>query len=203
KQEPADEADAVRRLMELRRYADEDLKRKLEPVTGVAAVKVGGGLEDEIQVDIDQRKLAQLGLSLDQVIERLEQENVNLSGGRLEEGSQRYLVRTVNQFATVEQMREMLLTTAGGGASASSTGENRQLMTAILGSRDPNVIAALRSDGGGANVATVRLKDVANVYQGYKEREAVIRSAGHEAVELAVYKEGDANTVSTADALEA
>jgi len=202
KQEGGSEADAVRRLMELRRYADEDLKRKLEPVSGVAAVKVGGGLEDEIQVDIDQRRLAQLGLSLDSVIQRLQQENVNLSGGRLEEGSQRYLVRTVNQFATVEQMREMLLTTASGSSTTSSTGENRQLMSAILGSSDPNVIAALRSDGS-SSAPSVRLKDVARVSQGYKEREAVIRSAGHEAVELAVYKEGDANTVATADALEA
>ncbi|WP_299346925.1 efflux RND transporter permease subunit [uncultured Pseudoxanthomonas sp.] len=201
KQEAGNDADAIRRLMELRRYADEDLKRKLEPVAGVAAVKVGGGLEDEIQVDIDQRKLAQLGLSLDAVIQRLQQENVNLSGGRLEEGSQRYLVRTVNQFATVEQMREMLLTTAAGASSSSSTGTNQQLMTAILGSSDPNVIAALRSDTSGG-APSVRLKDVADVRQGYKEREAVIRSAGHEAVELAIYKEGDANTVSTADALE-
>ena len=201
KQEAGNDADAIRRLMELRRYADEDLKRKLEPVAGVAAVKVGGGLEDEIQVDIDQRKLAQLGLSLDTVIQRLQQENVNLSGGRLEEGSQRYLVRTVNQFATVEQMREMLLTTAAGSSSGSSTGTNQQLMTAILGSSDPNVIAALRSDTSGG-APSVRLKDVADVRQGYKEREAVIRSAGHEAVELAIYKEGDANTVSTADALE-
>ena len=201
KQEAGNDADAIRRLMELRRYADEDLKRKLEPVAGVAAVKVGGGLEDEIQVDIDQRKLAQLGLSLDAVIQRLQQENVNLSGGRLEEGSQRYLVRTVNQFATVEQMREMLLTTAAGASSSSSTGTNQQLMTAILGSSDPNVIAALRSDTRGG-APSVRLKDVADVRQGYKEREAVIRSAGHEAVELAIYKEGDANTVSTADALE-
>ncbi|MGE4459492.1 MAG: efflux RND transporter permease subunit [Stenotrophomonas sp.] len=201
KQDGGTEADAVRRLMELRRYADDDLKRKLEPVSGVAAVKVGGGLEDEIQVDIDQRKLAQLGLSLDSVIQRLQQENVNLSGGRLEEGSQRYLVRTVNQFATVEQMREMLLNTAAG-SGASSAGENRQLMTAILGSRDPNVIAALRSDGSGGGTSPVRLKDVADVRQGYKEREAVIRAGGHEAVELAIYKEGDANTVSTADALE-
>lgn len=199
-----DDAEAVRRLMELRRYADDDLKRKLEPVSGVAAVKVGGGLEDEIQVDIDQRRLAQLGLSLDDVIERLQQENVNLSGGRLEEGSQRYLVRTVNQFADVEQMREMLLTKAGGNAeSGGSTGGNQQLMMAILGSRDPNVIAALRSDGGGGGASPVRLRDVAEVRQGYKEREAVIRSAGNEAVELAVYKEGDANTVATADALEA
>ncbi len=196
------DADAVRRLMEIRRYADDDLKRKLEPVAGVAAVKVGGGLEDEIQVDIDQRRLAQLGLSLDSVIQRLQQENVNLSGGRLEEGDQRYLVRTVNQFATVEQMREMLLTTTGSGAAA-STGTNQQLMTAILGSRDPNVIAALRSDGSGGGTSPVRLKDVADVRQGFKEREAVIRSGGHEAVELAIYKEGDANTVATADALEA
>jgi HAE1 family hydrophobic/amphiphilic exporter-1 len=203
KQDSADEGEAVRRLMELRRYADEDLKRKLEPVTGVAAVKVGGGLEDEIQVEIDQRKLAQLGLSLDSVIQRLKEENINLSGGRLEEGSQRYLVRTVNQFATVEQMREMLLTTSGGGSAGSSTGENRQLMMAILGSRDPNVIAALRGGGnGGGGSQPLRLKDVAEVHQGYKEREAVNRSAGREAVELAVYKEGDANTVSTADALE-
>jgi HAE1 family hydrophobic/amphiphilic exporter-1 len=203
KQEEGGEDDAVRRLMELRRYADEDLKRKLEPVSGVAAVKVGGGLEDEIQVDIDQRKLAQLGLSLDSVIQRLQQENVNLSGGRLEEGTQRYLVRTVNQFANVEQMREMLLTTAAGSASASGAGSNQQLMTAILGSRDPNVIAALRGDSGSAGTSPVRLKDVADVRQGYKEREAVIRAGGREAVELAIYKEGDANTVATADALEA
>ena len=52
-------------LMRLRRYADDDLKKKLEPVDGVAAVKVGGGLEDEVQVDIDQQKLAQLNLPIE------------------------------------------------------------------------------------------------------------------------------------------
>jgi HAE1 family hydrophobic/amphiphilic exporter-1 len=49
----------------------------------------------------------------------------------------------------------------------------------------------------------VRLKDVASVRQGYKEREAIIRLGGREAVELAIYKEGDANTVATAEALRA
>src|SRR5690606_20228294 len=131
------------------------------------------------------------------VIERLKQENVNLSGGRLEEGTQRYLVRTVNQFASIEQMREMLLTTAGGQSSAGSTGENRQLMLAILGSRDPTVIAALRGDGnGGGGAAPVRLKDVAEGRQGYKEREAVTRRAGREAVEMAGTTDGYANTVA-------
>src|SRR3546814_12887373 len=47
----------------------------------------------------------------------------------------------------------------------------------------------------------VRLKDVATVTQGHKEREAIIRLGGQEAVELAIYKEGDANTVATANAI--
>ncbi|HRO87837.1 MAG TPA: efflux RND transporter permease subunit, partial [Chiayiivirga sp.] len=97
-------------LMRLRRYADDELKKRLEPVAGVAAVKVGGGLEDEVQVLIDQGRLAQLRLPLDTVISRLSQENVNISAGRLEEGSQRYLVRTINQFENLEQMRDLLIT---------------------------------------------------------------------------------------------
>ncbi|WP_330946071.1 efflux RND transporter permease subunit [Thermomonas sp. LB-4] len=202
KQQPANTAEGIRQLMELRRFADDDLKRKLEPVEGVAAVKVGGGLEDEVQVDIDQRKLAQYGLSLDSVINRLAQENVNVSGGRLEEGSQRYLVRTVNQFATVQEMANMLLTTRSAGAS--SNGATEQALRLAAASGDARVMAAL-SQGGDTQAGTspLRLRDVATVRQGYKEREAIIRLNGREAVELAIYKEGDANTVSTADALEA
>ncbi len=150
-------------LMRLRRYADEELKKRLEPVDGVAAVKVAGGLEDEVQVQIDDNRLAQLNLPIGTVIDRLKQENVNISGGRIEEGSQRYLVRTVNQFSNLDQMREMLVSTLNG--------------------------------------VPIRLKDVADIGQGYKEREAIIRFKGREAVELAIYKEGDANTVAVAAAV--
>ena len=151
-------------LMALRRYAEETLKRRLEPVPGVAAVKVGGGLEDEVQVLIDQNKLAQLNLDINVVVQRLQQENVNVSGGRIEEGSQRYLVRTVNQFATLQQMRDMLVTTLNG--------------------------------------VPIHLRDIATVEQGHKEREAIIRIGSAEAVEVALYKEGDANTVAVAEAIK-
>jgi len=150
-------------LMRLRRYADDELKKRLEPVEGVAAVKVAGGLEDEVQVLIDEARLAQLNLPIGTIIERLRQENVNISGGRLEEGSQRYLVRTVNQFADLDQIREMLIATQNG--------------------------------------VPIKLRDVAEVRQSYKERQAIIRLAGREAVELAIYKEGDANTVAVATAV--
>ncbi len=149
----------------LRRFADEELKKRLDPVDGVAAVKIGGGLEDEIQVSIDQRRLAMLNLPISEVTARLSAENVNVSAGRIEEGSQRYLVRTVNQFASVAEIA--------------------------------NMVVRVDPDSG----SPVRLRDVAEVGQGYREREAIIRIDGNEAVELAIYKEGDANTVTVADAV--
>ncbi len=202
------QADTERNLTQLRRYADDDLKKKLEPVEGVAAVKVGGGLEDEIQVDIDQQKLAQLHLPIDNVINRLQQENINVSGGRLEEGSQRYLVRTVNQFATVDEIRNMLVTTSSGGNSDSANAA-AQMARVAAASGDANAMAAAASvqsasssdSTSAAGGVAVRLKDVADVRQGYKERESIIRLGGKEAVELAIYKEGDANTVASADAI--
>jgi HAE1 family hydrophobic/amphiphilic exporter-1 len=209
KGESASDAESLRQLTMLRRYADDDLKKKLEPVDGVAAVKVGGGLEDEIQVDIDQQKLSQLNLPIDTVIQRLQQENINVSGGRLEEGSQRYLVRTVNQFASVPEMREMLVTTqSAGNAAAASAAAQMAAIAAQTGSAEAMAAAAsVQSANSSSNASVaggmpVRLKDIADVRQGFKEREAIIRLAGKEAVELAIYKEGDANTVSTADAIQ-
>jgi HAE1 family hydrophobic/amphiphilic exporter-1 len=197
-------------LMRLRRYADEELKKRLEPVEGVAAVKVSGGLEDEVQVLIDQQRLAQLNLPVATVIDRLKKENVNVSGGRLEEGSQRYLVRTVNQFAGLEDMREMMVTTGGGGGGNTAAMEAAAAASRIAGS-SPEAAAAAAAAREAANASSgqgaagglpVRLRDIATVQQGYKEREAIIRIGGREAVELAVYKEGDANTVAVADAVQ-
>ena len=152
--------EGVERLKSLRRFAEDRLKTDLEAVEGSAAVKVSGGYEDEVQVLVDQQKLAQLGLSIDTVTRRIRAENVNLSGGRLEQGMQRYLVRTLNEFGSIEQMAN-----------------------SIIASRDGK---------------PVYLKDVASVTSGYKDREAITRVDGKEAIELAVYKEGDANTVQLA-----
>ena len=147
----------------LRRYSDEEIKRVLESAAGVAAVKVSGGLEDEVQINVDPAKLSQFGLSIDQVAQILEAENVNLSGGRLEEGAQQYLVRTLNQFSSVEAFESVVLSTVGG--------------------------------------TPIYLRDVADVRLGYRERETITRIDGREAVEIAVYKEGDANTVAVAGAV--
>ncbi len=199
-------------LVRLRRFADDELKKQLEPVEGVAAVKISGGLQDEIQVYIDQQKLSQLNLGIGTIIERLRAENINISGGRIEDGSQRYLVRTINQFSDVEQMRDLLITArasdAAGGAAREAADASARV-AALTGSAEALAASASAQSAasGGSNVAgggqAIRLRDIATVTQGFKEREAIIRLDGREAVELAIYKEGDANTVSVAQAVKA
>ena len=147
-------------LKALRRLAEDRIKNDIEAEEGTAAVKVSGGLEDEIQIQVDQQKLSQLGISIELIAERIRAENVNLSGGRLEEGAQRFLVRTLNEFQTVEEFADAIVANVGG--------------------------------------RPVYLRDVATVTRGHKEREAITRVNGRESVELAVYKEGDANTVQVA-----
>jgi HAE1 family hydrophobic/amphiphilic exporter-1 len=101
-------------LIALRWLAEEQVRRSLEGIEGVAAVRVTGGLEEEILVEVDEARLAQLGIPFAQVARRLEAENINLAGGILEEGDAQYVVRTVNEFADTDEMLRVVIGTAGG-----------------------------------------------------------------------------------------
>ena len=148
----------------LRIYAEEQIKRQLESVVGVASVKVGGGLENEIQVLVDQQKTSQLNITVSEIIKRLKDENVNASGGRVKDGSQEYLVRTLNQFQTLDDIRDLFI--------ANREGKN------------------------------IRLGDIATVQDSHKEPTSMNRFNGFQGVEIAIYKEGDANTVQVAQNIQ-
>lgn len=100
--------------LSLRRIAEYELKRWLEPLAGVAAVKVQGGLEDEVQVDLQEDTLKSAGLSINDVIGRISGANVNIAGGSMLDGNTKYLVRTVNEFAALDELEELVITRKGG-----------------------------------------------------------------------------------------
>jgi HAE1 family hydrophobic/amphiphilic exporter-1 len=151
-------------LSTMRNLAERKLKPEFETVKGIAAAQIKGGLEDEIQIDVDQERLAALGIPLDRVRQIVGVSNVNLPGGALRGAENQYLIRTVNEFDTVDEIADLILTQDARGI--------------------------------------VRLKDVATVYRGTKEREEITRVNGEECVEIAIYKEGDANTVTVARLLD-
>ncbi len=96
-------------LRRLRRIADLQIKRALEPIKGVAAVRVRGGLEEEIHVLLDEEELRRTGLSIQAVIDRLAQENINLAGGTLKEGRTEYMVRTLNEYENLTQIEDTIV----------------------------------------------------------------------------------------------
>ena len=96
-------------LMEMRRVAEERLRPDLESLEGVAAVRINGGLEEEIQVEVEAQRLAYLGISINQVTSRLAAENVNLTGGMLKDGEAEFLVRTLNEFQGIDEIGEIVI----------------------------------------------------------------------------------------------
>jgi HAE1 family hydrophobic/amphiphilic exporter-1 len=101
-------------LRRLRRLAEQQVKRELEPIKGVAAVQIRGGLEEEIQVSLDASALRRTGISIQTVIDRLAQENINVAGGTLLEGRIEYMVRTINEYESLPQIEETIIATFEG-----------------------------------------------------------------------------------------
>jgi HAE1 family hydrophobic/amphiphilic exporter-1 len=101
-------------LRRLRRLAELQIKRALEPIKGVAAVRVRGGLEEEIHVLIEADRLRHTGLSTDDVIRRLGEENINVAGGTLREGRTEYMVRTLNEYVSLEQIGDTIVSSTEG-----------------------------------------------------------------------------------------
>ena len=154
-----------RALKKIRTFAEQEIKRQLETISGVAAVQLGGGLQQEIQVVFDQEKAARRGITAQSIVSRIQSENINMSAGRVYDGQQEYLVRTLNQFVSLKQLGNMIVKQTEG--------------------------------------KTIYLKDIAQIIDGEKERTDITRVNNNEAIELAIYKEGDANTVTVAKAVNA
>ncbi|MCB9643844.1 MAG: efflux RND transporter permease subunit [Myxococcales bacterium] len=96
-------------LFRLRMFAEDEIRPSLETLPGVAAVKIRGGLEREVEVALNEKKISALGLTIQRVIQRLREENINIAGGRLQEGATNYWVRTLNEFQNLEDMGRLLI----------------------------------------------------------------------------------------------
>ena len=157
-------------LINLRILAEEEVEPSLEglsanggvmgskAISGVAAVEISGGLEEEIHVELEEARIAILGIPISKIITRLAEENINLTAGNIKEGEIEYIVRTFNEFRRVEDIREIIVDVK--------------------------------------NKIPIKVKDIGKVTKSHKERKVITRVNGKESVEIAIYKEADANTVT-------
>ncbi|MBE9031113.1 efflux RND transporter permease subunit [filamentous cyanobacterium LEGE 11480] len=103
--------------VDLRVFAEEELARELNVIPGVASVSVSGGIEEEVQVNLDLARLQALGLGLNSVLDALRDRNQDIAGGRLEGGRNEPLTRTIGQFASADEIRNLAFDLGSSGAA--------------------------------------------------------------------------------------
>ena len=93
----------------------EDLRDELESVPEILRVDVRGGLEREVKVDVHLSRLQFYNLALQDVIDAIAAENVNIPGGSIDVGNQRFLVRVDGEFDDPELIEDLVITADDAG----------------------------------------------------------------------------------------
>ncbi|SJZ30244.1 efflux RND transporter permease subunit [Selenihalanaerobacter shriftii] len=95
--------------IELKEYAEENIKDKLERIPGLASASIVSGENRQININVDREKLEGYNLTINQVTNALRQENINLPGGEITERPTEYLLRTEGQFESIEEIKNVII----------------------------------------------------------------------------------------------
>jgi hydrophobic/amphiphilic exporter-1 (mainly G- bacteria), HAE1 family len=157
---------------ELREIAESIIQPRLEQVEGVALTSVSGGRDRVIRVEIPQNRLEAYDLSLTQVANMLRGQNVQISAGSITEGNKNYLIKTSGEYESIDQIKNTVISYKGG------------LINPMAGPEPMKVI---------------RLRDVANVFDGFRDEDSTVFINGKPGVQIMVQKQSGTNSVQTAD----
>ncbi|MDF1837490.1 MAG: efflux RND transporter permease subunit [Planctomycetota bacterium] len=174
-------------LIRLRWLAEQRIKRQLESIKGLAAVQVHGGLEEEILIQVDPDRLAAMAITPSLIGTRLAQENLNASAGQIREGSTDYLVRTLNEFKSVDEIANLALERRDNAtirikdvATIERTYAEREVVTRIGGSEAVEITVFREA---GANIVDVA-RQVRQIVFGTEEQQRLAQRAAKDAQAL-------------------
>ena len=160
-------------LGSLRYLAERRIKQALETRPGVAAAQVAGGLEEEIQIEVDQEGLASRGITLETVQGIVGVSNLNLPGGSLRSNERHYLVRTINEFENLDEIRNLVVAQRGGAvirlsdvAKVTRGAKEREIITRVDGRESVEI--SIYKEGDANIVATA--EDVKGVIAQWQEK---------------------------------
>jgi hydrophobic/amphiphilic exporter-1 (mainly G- bacteria), HAE1 family len=100
-------------LVALKDLSETVFRRRLEQLEGIAQAAVTGGLDREIHVEVDPQRLRSAGVTLEQVATALDAANASAPSGTIRMGQFRYPLRTLGEFVSVEEIRNVVV---GGSA---------------------------------------------------------------------------------------
>lgn len=89
---------------------------RLRQIQGVADVSNYGGLTTQYQIELSPDKLTEYGVSLGDVVEKIEQNNINAGGSVLSEGNLSYVVRGIGLVSDLEALGNIVVKSNEGAA---------------------------------------------------------------------------------------
>lgn len=98
-----------RPLREITTFTKDEVKKRLESLSGVGSVTLVGGFEREINVFLDIDKMESYQISIDKVALALQSANLEIPGGRINEQGVEYLVRTMGKYTKVSQFNNLVI----------------------------------------------------------------------------------------------
>jgi HAE1 family hydrophobic/amphiphilic exporter-1 len=158
---------------ELREITENTILPRIEQVPGVASASVSGGRVKIIRVEIPQSRLEAYGLTVTSLQSSLGTQNTQVSAGSITENGLTYILTTMGEYTSLDQIKDTVVSYKGGGLV------NGQMEQA----------------------RPVRLRDLANVFEGFKDQESLVYVNGVAAVQISVQKQSGKNSVQTAHTL--
>ena len=160
---------------EIRALAEDTIQPRLEQIDGVASINVVGGRERSINVDIPRDRLEAYGLSVSSIAQMIGAQNVQSSGGSIESSDVNYSIKTNGKYKSLEDLKNTVIS-----------------------------YKTTTSDGSSApDMVTLRLRDVADVYEGYKNQSTLAFLDAEPSVMLMVTKQSGKNSVAAAKKVRA
>ena len=99
---------------DLKQLAEDTIVDILEQAEGVAEASVSGGRTKIVRVELSENRLAAYGLTITSVTSALSRQNLELGGGKINEGRRDYTIRTTGEFASIEDINETVIATVNG-----------------------------------------------------------------------------------------
>ncbi|MEA1080050.1 efflux RND transporter permease subunit [Marinobacter qingdaonensis] len=144
----------------MRDFIEDRVRPRMESVAGVSEVEVGGGADRQMQILVNEAALAQRGLSLVELRAAITERNRDISGGEIEAGKRRYLLRTVGRFDDLEALEQLVVQRQGdsvvrlGDVAEVRTGHSRIRELALINGQ--RVIGLQVRRESGSNVIDIK-----------------------------------------------
>mgnify|MGYP001163644801 FL=1 len=167
-----------RDIPSLQTVVDEMIIPQIESVGGVFRVDVSGQTDERIEIQIDDQKLEDAGLTRSDITAAVQSSNIDTSAGSLTDQGLQYPIKTSNKITSLKQLKELII------------GHERHI--------DPTT-RSMRT----YMDRPVYLSDVSNVIIDTDDATTISRTNGKPSLTLFILKDPDANTVDVTDGISA